>query len=764
MNPPAAQMNELAKHFRAGNLQYVAAHGRELQKQYPKSALLLNVLGATYLGLEMYPAAQEVFERAIKVQPKNEKLHLNLGIALVRQNQIKRGISALIKATKIKPSYARAHLMTGNAYQQDGDTRKALHSYRKAIKFDDNQIEAHFNIGLLLGGKEQFLEAKGHFERVLQVQGNHALAAFWLAKAHQKLGQKDEALYWYEHALKCDPDHLQSNMESALLLLEFYELNRAASRFTKVLELEPKSVIAQHNLGFIFYKKKQVDQAIECFRKAIEIDPDFVNSYMNAAEVYILKREFDLALKEYEKVLDRFPDLSVVQSRKLSVLSSMLDWDGIDALLSDHQLTDLVSGGLTPLHAYYFTDDPVLQLGRARSYCDEKFPQQTDRKAPSDKPDRQADRVRIGYISTNFQEHPVMDLTTGLFREHDLSKFEIHAIAFGAPLKPETKAFFESHSVHVHDIKNAPDASFVSYVQSLGLDIAIDMTGHTGDTRTRLFAHGLAPVQVNYLAYPGTLGSEAFDYIVADETVIGTDQTDHYVEHVMWLPDSFMPCDNQRVISETVKHRAEYGLPEEGFVFCSFNNPVKISPREFDIWMRLLGEIEGSCLWLTGKNKWVPENLRKQAERRGIDPDRLVFTERVPMEEHLARHAHADLFLDTFNYNAHTTANEALWSGLPLVTKIGDQFAARVAASLLRAVGLPELVTQSEAEYEALALALARDPERLSALRTKLQANRLSTALFDTQTYVRNFEAGLAEAHRRRIAGEAVSNIVVSDL
>ena len=273
-----------------------------------------------------------------------------------------------------------------------------------------------------------------------------------------------------------------------------------------------------------------------------------------------------------------------------------------------------------------------------------------------------------------------------------------------------------------------------------------------------------SPVQVNYLAYPGTLGSEAFDYIVADETVIGTDQTDHYVEHVMWLPDSFMPCDNQRVISETVKSRAEYGLPEEGFVFCSFNNPVKISPREFDIWMRLLGEIEGSCLWLTGKNKWVPENLRKQAERRGIDPDRLVFTERVPMEEHLARHAHADLFLDTFNYNAHTTANEALWSGLPLVTKIGDQFAARVAASLLRAVGLPELVTQSEAEYEALALALARDPERLSALRAKLQANRLSTALFDTQTYVRNFEAGLAEAHRRRIAGEAVSNIVVSDL
>ncbi len=662
MNPPAAQMNELAKHFRAREFTSVAERAESLRRDFPESVLLMNVLGAAHLEIGDYPEAQSVFQSALKLQPENPKIHLNLGIALVRQNHIEEGLRALQNALNLNPNYARAHLMIGNAHFQGSNHSEAFTSYHRALKLEARLFEAHVNLGIIHRTRRELPQAQRHFSFASKLKPESADPLFnWAFTLHQ-FGRMDEAAHAYKNAYSLDPSH------------------------------------------------------------------------------------------------------TAAKSGRLVCLKTMADWEPIDDLLRDETILEVGGGDMPLMATFYFTDDVSVQHARALEYCASKFPPVADRKKLSGMAEHSQDRIRVGYVSTNFQEHPVMDLTTGLFREHDLSKFEIHAIGYGPIMAPEVRELLEREGACVHDLEQSSDDEFADRIRALNLDIVVDMTGYTDGTKTKVFAHGLAPVQVNYLAYPGTLGSEAFDYIVADETVIGTDQTDHYVEHVMWLPDSFMPCDNQRVISETVKHRAEYGLPEEGFVFCSFNNPVKISPREFDIWMRLLGEIEGSCLWLTGKNKWVPENLRKQAERRGIDPDRLVFTERVPMEEHLARHAHADLFLDTFNYNAHTTANEALWSGLPLVTKIGDQFAARVAASLLRAVGLPELVTQSEAEYEALALALARDPERLSALRTKLQANRLSTALFDTQTYVRNFEAGLAEAHRRRIAGEAVSNIVVSDL
>jgi predicted O-linked N-acetylglucosamine transferase (SPINDLY family) len=294
------------------------------------------------------------------------------------------------------------------------------------------------------------------------------------------------------------------------------------------------------------------------------------------------------------------------------------------------------------------------------------------------------------------------------------------------------------------------------------LDIAVDLKGYTGDSRLGIFAWRPAPIQISYLGYPGTLAAPFIDYVIADKVVIPEEMRQHYAESVFYLPDSYQVNDNTRTIADRQLTRAEVGLPEAGFVFCCFNSSYKITPQEFDIWMRLLDRVEGSVLWLFEANQWAPDNLRREAEKRAIDPDRLVFAERLPQAEHLARHRLADLFLDTFNVNAHTTASDALWAGLPVVTRLGRGFAARVAGSLLQAVGLPELVTTTSEDYEALALDLATDPARLSTIKARLATNRLTMPLFDSEALTRHIEAAYETVYGNYLTGDEPRDIVIS--
>jgi protein O-GlcNAc transferase len=313
-----------------------------------------------------------------------------------------------------------------------------------------------------------------------------------------------------------------------------------------------------------------------------------------------------------------------------------------------------------------------------------------------------------------------------------------------------------------HDVRPMSDIQVVELARSEKLDIAVDLKGYTGNQRVRLFSYGLAPIQITYLGYPGTLGADFIDYIIADPVVIPNENRRFYSENIIYLPNTYQPNDNQRVIADKEFTREEMGLPDNGFVFCCFNNNFKISPNEFDIWMRLLGQLEDSVLWLFKSNKWAEENLRREAEARGISGDRLIFAEKLSLSEHLARHRLADLFLDTFNYNAHTTASDALWAGLPIITKLGQGFAARVAGSLLSAVGLEELITENEAEYEALALRLATTPSDLAQIKSKLAANRLTEPLFDSETYTRHLERGYQLAYEKYFNGQSPDTIFVT--
>ena len=406
-------------------------------------------------------------------------------------------------------------------------------------------------------------------------------------------------------------------------------------------------------------------------------------------------------------------------------------------------------------------DNPDHQLQRSISWANEKYTRPTSN-LPA-RPSTRPKRLKLGYFSADFHDHATLYLMAGLLREHNKQEFEVFAYSYGRSKSGQWRQQAEQTVDHFFDVTDMSDNQIADLARSHGLDVAVDLKGHTQHTRSQIFQFRLAPIQINYLGYPGSMGADFIDYIVADPTVIPNEQREFYSEKVIYLPHSYQPNDNLRKIKQTETSRTDFGLPENAFVFCCFNNNYKISPNEFDIWTRVLSKVEGSVLWLLKSNKWAEQNLRKEAAERGVDPDRLVFAQKVPHAEHLARHKHADLFVDTFNYNAHTTASDALWGGLPVVTKLGKQFAARVAASLLNAVGLSELITHSGQEYENLILELATQPQKLLKIKEKLERNRLTEPLFDTLRYTRNFEQGLHQAYNLYFSGKSPEDIVVAE-
>jgi protein O-GlcNAc transferase len=369
--------------------------------------------------------------------------------------------------------------------------------------------------------------------------------------------------------------------------------------------------------------------------------------------------------------------------------------------------------------------------------------------------------LRIGYFSAEFRDHATMYLMARLFELHDRDRFVIHAYSYTSADNDTMRSRIMESVDEFHDVHHLTDSDVAKLCRSHGIDIAIDLKGYTQFSRLGIFSYRVAPVQISYLGYPGTTGAPFIDYIIADEVVIPEAQRIHYSEKIVYLPHSYQVNDDARAIAENIPSRVDAGLPELGFVFCCFNNSFKIGPREFAIWMRLLQRIDGSVLWLFSPGTAARKNLQQYAQRAGVNSDRIVFADKVPHADHLARHRLADLFLDTFNYNAHTTASDALWAGLPVVTKSGQGFPARVAASLLNAIDLAELITTSESDYEQLALELALDPERLAALREKLAVNRRTTALFNTGLFTRHIEDAYEQAYRKFLSGEAPTTILV---
>lgn len=433
------------------------------------------------------------------------------------------------------------------------------------------------------------------------------------------------------------------------------------------------------------------------------------------------------------------------------------DWNGMDDAFAAMAHAIDTGAAIVPFNVLATPLSAARQHHCAQSYTAARFPAQAPLAGPHTR--YRHERIRLGYFSADLHNHATAYLMAELFERHDRSQFELIAFSFGPAQEDEMRSRTRQAFDQFHDVRAHSDHDIARLARELEIDIAVDLKGYTRGARPGIFAHRPAPLQVSYLGYPGTLGADYIDYLIADPVLIPPEARPHYTEKIAYMPDTYQVNDRRRAVSERATTRADHGLPADALVFCCFNNNYKITPDVFAIWMRLLAQVEHSVLWLFEANPTAMRNLRQAAEQHGIPADRLVFAHKLPQAEHLARYHHADLVLDTFHYNAHTTTSDALWVGCPVLTCIGSTFAGRVAASLLTAHCVPELITTSPQEYEAAALALARAPLRLADLRLKAIVNRDSQALFDTARFARNIESLYRQMHARHQAGQPPQHI-----
>jgi predicted O-linked N-acetylglucosamine transferase (SPINDLY family) len=593
----------------------------------------------------------------------------------------------------------------------------AAASFARALQLAPNNVEALMNRGYALMLLERPAEALPQYEKVLQLKPGHGEAHGNRGRALAKLNRLDAALASYDTALRLKPDDAAIHNDRGQVLMSLDRPGEAIASFERALKCNPGYAHAWFNRGLAQVKLRQVEDAIASFERAARLRPD------NLAA---------LAQKSYHQA--RICDWTA-RARDAELLHRGARMDGAE-----------------PFLALALDDDPASQCERARKWA----AQYRAAPAPVAKVAR-PQKLRVGYFSADFRNHAMMHLMAGLFERHDRNRFEVHLFAFGEATQDEMRRRAMATADRFHEVGMLGDGDIVALARAEGIDIAVDLMGYTKGCRTEIFAGRAAPIQVSHLGYPGTLGAPFIDYVMADKRVVPDADRRFYTETVIHLPHSYFPTDDRRAIAERVFTRAEMGLPEQGFVFCCFNNNYKISPAEFDIWMRLLGQVEGSMLWLLKDNDLAAANLARAAQARGIDPGRLVFAGRMPHAEHLARHRCADLFLDTFNYNAHTTAVDALWTGVPLVTRPGRSFASRVAASLLHAIEMPELICETAEAYEHLALALATDPAQLAAVKARLAAKRLTAPLFDTAQFTRGVEQAYDAMAARHFTGSAAA-------
>ena len=664
------------------------------------------------------------------------------------------------KALALQPDYPDAWNNRGTILRDMKRLDEALASYDKALAIQPDHAFAWNNRGVALRNLKRTDEALACYDKAIAIAPNYAYA--WDNRGVALLDQKkpQEALACFDKAIAFQPDYADAwnNRGFALQLLN--RLDEALASIEKATQLNPNSAEAWSNRCATLHDLKRLEEALACANKAVTLRPDDANAWNNHAAVLLALDRPEESAASSAKTMAIDPDYDLILGHYLSAKMKACDWDGLAQKLA--QCAAGIEAGnniIAPFTLLGVLDDPSLQKKAARIFSEARYPARALPAWPK-RPD--GSKIRIGYYSADFHHHATAFLIAQMLEVHDPSRFELIAFSFGPDATDSMRKRIAAPFHQFIDVRGMNDAQVASLSRERGIDIAVDLKGHTQDSRENIFAEGAAPIQVQYLGYPGTMGADYFHYVIGDPIVIPAGAEADYTEKVVRLPHSYQPNDSTRKISTRIFTREEGGLPPSGFVFCCFNNGYKILPETFDSWMRILKAVEDSVLWLREDNKTASENLRKRATAQGIDPARLVFSGFMRVDDHLARHRLADLFLDTLPYNAHTTASDALWAGLPVLTCMGKSFASRVAASLLNAVGLPELITDTREDYESLAITLAQNPARLAALKQKLADNRTSAPLFNGALTARHLEKAYEAMLSRHRAGLAPDHIDVA--
>ncbi len=598
-------------------------------------------------------------------------------------------------------------------------------------------------------------------------------------------------------------DAVRSLIESGLHLQRQGQLAEAEDIYREALLVAPQHPIVLHLLGTVVGQAGRWFEAIDLLQQSLRIQPADPKAWNNLATAFLDAGHCESAREAAQRALSLAPDYSAARFswasacygverfseavdafRLLATTSSphkQLAWPGMwraaaagcdwaAAKQASVAVDEMLARGemvLSPFDTLMYRDDPLLHRISAESLIEQTLKREVALDPVTQGQAHwvtQSPKIRLAYISADFHEHATAYLMAELFESHDRQKFEIIAVSFGPDDGSAMRQRLHRAFDQFWDVRLQTPAEIAHRMRSAEVDIAIDLKGFTRDSRPSILLHKPAPVVVNYLGYPGTMGTPIYDYLLGDAIITPQEHAANYAEQLVQMPHSYQVNDTQRPIALEFPSRSDEGLPSDGFVFAAFNNVFKITPAFFAVWMRLLGDVPGSVLWMICDDEGARANLQKEALAHGVDAKRLVFARRLPLDVHLARHAHADLLLDNLPYNAHTTTSDALWAGVPVVTCMGQAFAGRVAASLLNAVGLPELVTHSLPEYEALALRLASNPHELQRMRAHLKAVRSTTPLFDTERFTRDLESAYVHMHERRLQGLPPEDFAVPEI
>ena len=744
---------------RAGKLAQAAELYSEVLRNEPKHFEALHALGILHYQGGRLEEAERLIGEASSINPKAADAAYNHACLLQRLNRWDEALVSFDRALAIRPDYLEALVNRGSVLSALKRCEEALANSDQVLRLKPNFAEAWNNHGGVLQILERNEEALEAFDRALALKPNYADAWKNRCALLTVLRRHEDALEAADKAVSFAPNDAGLFGRRADLLVLLGRTQEAVAAYEKYLALKPDDAAAWHARGFALQTLQRRHEALSCFDRALELAPDNRELRASRANMLFEVERFEAAARDYEILLEDDSAPAWVRGYLTICRLHCCDWrflaeerPKISAALEAGQFV------VDPTGNAFISDSLREQLQCARIWGAEKY----SAAAPLWSGERyRHDRIRIAYLSADFRTHATAFLMAGVFEHHDKDRFETVAISYSADDKSPMRARLMGAFDSFIDVRGKSDAEVAHLLRDREIDVAIDLKGYTAEGRPGILSHRPAPVQAHYLGFPGTMGVDYVDYLIADPVIIPEEHQAFYTERIAYLPDTYQCNDRKRRLAERIPTRLEAGLPS-GFVFCCFNNNHKIAPEIFNIWMRLLRNVEGSALWLLQDNAAVAANLRREASVRGVAPERLIFASRTDPAGHLARQSLADLFLDTLPYNAHTTASDALWAGLPLLTVLGSTFAGRVAGSLLHAAGLPELVTGSLADYESLALKLAKDPSTLARVKEKLRGNRDSCRLFDTERMTRNLEAAYTTMWERYQRGLPPATFAVS--
>ena len=710
----------------------------------PQIAYLLN-LAIQKMQSKKLEEAELSLKQALKLEPNNADALCFMSVISAHKKDFQGALQLIEKSIAAAPRNPIAHSNKGNILKELGKYSEAIACYEKAILLERKFVEPYSNKGNVLQALSRYQEAIDCYSIAIGLEPAFLEAYGNKGNALYKLGRYEEALDMFNQALEKNPEYVEAWRQKGFVLQNIKRYEDAMRCFQQALSMDPHRPESWYFFGLFCFEVKKFSDAMACFDKAIAEMPNYAEAWGLKGRIHFELQEYENSIFCYEKAFAINPHLALIAGSSISSMMYGGLWSDLNS-----RMNFLFEGiknqkeVVTPFSLLSLSDSQEVHLQAAKIYIANNYA--VKKVLPKIKKELHS-KIHIGYYSADFQYHAVSLLMAELYELHNRKDFELFAFSLKkAPENDSIRSRLKPLFDHFIEVDEKSSLEIAQLSRELEIDIAVDLGGHTENAPTGAMSYRVAPIQVNYLGYPGTMGAEYMDYIIADHTLIPPDSQQFYTEKVVYLPDTYIVDDSKRVASSRIFTKAECGLPQNQIIFCCFNNSYKFNPTMLKTWARILMQVPNSVFWVSQNNPFFRDNLLKEFEALGIASERIIFANKLEsMADHLARLSLADLFLDTAPYNAHTTALDSLKSGVPIVTYLGQAFAGRVGASVLKAIELPELITHSLGEYEQLAVALAQDPERLKQLKARLAHNKDTTALFDTPRFVRNLE----DAYRR---------------